>query len=657
MTDVTLDGGGARGSGEFENIYLDEGGRFYIGGVDPPAGQVLATASDGTLMYSDNDYLANEIHNTDSTQVVKCEASDIRVTGTLNLPSTTPPMIDGIPPAALSVLSTDSSNNLVWADSAAVVASDHIISPNGSTSVTCLNGGGVVFVSTAINIPPQPFVIDGVQGLAGEFITVDVGGVMRWVDVGGVVDYTGAGNIEVDATNRVISTKDAVTFPLSVTTPRLEGLSLLTVGSDSGTADQVLGKGHDNTLQWLTPAGGTGGSSYEPVGGSNITVTLDSPNQDDALISLNSSVSISSLTVAAGIDADTVYTNILAAQAATITGANIRDFNFSGIAGGIPKLFISNAPPGGTGSSVVSVTPTGVVSFAALGAGSIPISGRNIEVLPNNPVSGEYTINLFTNITEGLNLLHANTQITSPSGHFDTLRCNISASIRDLNLFTVGTIGPRLFVNGAPGTTSKNILVGDATGGIAWEPLVNIDKVSEVTFGAGSALYNSIARWPVGSEHVILNPANQSTLPAAFYLLPATVSTNFSGSVRFSSTTFINTSSGYLLIGVTATSGTLLRGRVIIHAKVVGQSPSSPYSIVNPVTTVIPFTTANAIKSLRFAASGGAYGYLPSGEFSVIATYINPGVIDLEITLFTNSPPNTLANYLSGGALNQNGLA
>lgn len=306
---------------------------------------------------------------------------------------------------------------------------------------------------------------------------------------------------------------------------------------------------------------------------------------------------------------------------------------------------------------MVSVSPAGLVSFAALGAGSIPVSGRNIEVLANTPSAGEYQVNLYTNITTGLNLLHANTQISAPSGHFDTLRCNISAQIRDLNLFTASGVGPRLFVNGAPGTSTKNILVGDAAGGVAWEPLVNIDKVSEVVFGAGSALYNSIARWPAGSEHVMLGPASQtSALPAAFYLLAPTADTNFSGSVRFSSTTFANAGSGYLLFGVAASSGAVLRGRVIIHAKVVGQSVSAPYSIINPVTTVISFTPANSIKALRFAASGGAYGYFPSGEFSVIATYINAGVIDLEIALYTSSPPNTLANYLSGGALNQYGL-
>jgi len=652
-TGAQLDGGEGE---EFVNeIRFGPNCLVYIDN-ETASDKLLSVNADGDIRFTDIAPVDDSfITNATGTESIYCRTTDMLVTGTFNFINAYPFILAGDIAAPGEFLQIDAGGAMIWGPNSGDPAK--IISPNLLTYVEVLDNGHINLVGDPYFFGTTPWTINGTAGTADQVISVDAGGSLVWRSMSALeIDYTAGTNIVIDAAARTIATTADVVFN-QVTTQDIvvTAAGQLTVDGTTGTAHQHLAKTPSNELAWVTPS--TGGTTWEPVGGSNIIVTLD-PILEEAVISLDPSPSISSLTVAAQIDCDVVDCNIVSTQLIKVTTADITVLNLkTGPAGGLPRAYI-NMAAGAAASNVLVADTSGFVSWAPLGSGgAVPVSGQNIQVVANSPAPGDYTINLYSNITTGLNLLHANTQITSPSGHFDTLRCNISASIRDLNFITVGASAPRVFINGTPGPSAKNVLVGNATGQVSWEPLVNTDAVSAVAYGAGSALYNSIAVWPTGSEHVMLAPANQSaTLPAAFYLLQPTASTNFSGSVRFQGAMFANAATGgYLIFGVAASSSTVLRGHVYIHSKIVAQSTGG--IVANPIVTVIPFGVANAIKTIRVAASGGAYGYFPSGDMTIAVTYITTAVIDVDITLYTTNSPNTVANYLSGGALNQNGLA
>lgn len=492
-----------------------------------------------------------------------------------------------------------------------------ISNDTGTESIYCRTND--LFVTGTMNIRDgEPFVVDGDVGVAGEFLQVAPSGKMYWGP-----NSSNPSKIISPNLLTYVEVLDSGVINL-VGTPHFTGTTPWTLNSVTGTAQQVISVDAGGSLVWRDLSD----TELDYVAGTNINI--------DATTRTISTK-------------DNVVFNDVELSLLDFTATGQIDLTLGGI---------------GVAGDLLGKTAANELTWVApsTGLNAIPVSGQNIAVLPNNPVPGDYKIDLFTNITSGLNLLHATTQVSSAAGLFNTLRCDVSARIRDTNLATINGVGPRFFINGVPGTAAKNILVGLPTGEIGWEPLgapTTPDLVSTVSFAASSPPYNSTAVWPTGTEHVILGPASQSvSYPAAFYLLPSAATTNFSGSVRFESTMFGATSpTNHLIFGVPASSSTILRGHIFIHSRIIGQSASAPYSVVNPITAVIPIRASDAIKSIRVTSSGGAYGYFPAGDMTMSVTYVTANIIDLDITLYTANSPNTLANYLAGGALSQTGLA
>ena len=492
-----------------------------------------------------------------------------------------------------------------------------ISNDTGTESIYCRSND--LFVTGTMNIRDgEPFVVDGDVGVAGEFLQVAANGKMYWGPNSGNPNKIISPNLLT-----YVEVLDSGVINL-VGTPHFTGTTPWTLNSVIGTSQQVISVDAGGSLVWRDLSD----TELDYVAGTNINI-------DSATRTISTK--------------DDVVFNDVELSLLDFTATGQIDLTLGGI---------------GLAGNLLGKTAANELTWVnpSTGLNAIPVSGQNIAVLPNNPVPGDYKIDLFTNITSGLNLLHATTQISSAAGLFSTLRCDVSARIRDTNLATINGVGPRFFINGLPGAAVKNILVGLPTGEIGWEPLgtpTTPDLVSTVSFAASSPPYNSTAIWPTGTEHVILGPASQSvSYPAAFYLLPSGATTNFSGSVRFESTMFAATSpTNHLIFGVPASSSTILRGHIFIHSRIIAQSASSPYSVVNPITAVIPIRTSDAIKSIRVTSSGGAYGYFPAGDMTMNVTYVTQNIIDLDITLYTTNSPNTLLNYLAGGALSQTGLA
>ena len=259
-----------------------------------------------------------------------------------------------------------------------------ISNDTGTESIYCRSND--LFVTGTMNIRNgEPFVVDGDVGVAGEFLQVAASGKMYWGPNSGDPNKIISPNLLT-----YVEVLDNGHINL-VGTPYFFGRTPWTLNGIIGTAHDVISVDASGSLVWRNMPT-TSGTNWQPIGGSNINVTLD-PVLEEATISLDASPSISNLTVAALIDTDTLDSNIITTQTITTATGNVNLLNLeTGITGTLPRMFI-NSLAGTATSNVVTADASGFVSWAALPVITpVLASVSTLNFTTTSPPAGFYSV-------------------------------------------------------------------------------------------------------------------------------------------------------------------------------------------------------------------------------------------------------------------------
>ena len=334
----SLAGGGS--DIDADNINVAAGGEFTIGGV-VSFNKVIGSDSTGQLQYFDNDFASSSISNIGATQKVNCAANSVDVTGRLNLSAQNPPYINGVAGGANRSLQISAAGLLEWGQNDNDPT--EIASPNGANKVDCTDVRTNII--GAWGIPNTPFYINAVEPNNDTYLHINTSGVLSFAALPAFpdTDYTASTNIIINASERTISTNQTPDF-ITVTTTDINARE-----SGVGTAGQYLAKSSANALTWITPP-----TDY---------------------------------TAASNIVVDASARTIATVATPTFTGVVTSGITAGGSSGAAGQYLVKNSSNALAWQSV----PAGT-SF-------IPVSGREITVLPNTPNSGEYEVNLDQAVT------------------------------------------------------------------------------------------------------------------------------------------------------------------------------------------------------------------------------------------------------------------